>query len=72
MAGALLFASAHLIDQGIPGAAQAVMTGLTFGTAYLLLGRLWPIMAAHAAYDVTAILLIYWNLETRVAHFLFA
>jgi hypothetical protein len=28
-------------------------------------------MVAHAAYDVTAVLLIYWNLERFVAHMVF-
>lgn len=67
-ATSLLFASAHLPDQGIVGASQAFMSGLAFGIAYVRLGRLWPIMAAHAAFDVTAALMIYWNLETQVAH----
>jgi len=28
-------------------------------------------MFAHAAFDLTAIALIYWNLESAVAHFVF-
>jgi hypothetical protein len=28
-------------------------------------------MCAHAAYDLTAVAMIYWNLETRVAHMIF-
>jgi hypothetical protein len=34
-------------------------------------GRLWTLIVAHAAFDVTAVLLIYWNLEADVAHLLF-
>jgi len=64
----VLFALAHLADQGWPGAVQATFTGLAFGIAYARIGRLWPVMAAHAAFDVTAILMIYWNLETPIAH----
>lgn len=67
----LLFASAHLIDQGWPGAIQAAITGLAFGVAYLRLGRLWPVMAAHAAFDVTAAFMIYYNVEAAVAHLIF-
>jgi hypothetical protein len=29
------------------------------------------LMIAHAAFDLTALALIYWNLETKVAHFVF-
>jgi hypothetical protein len=29
------------------------------------------LMVAHAAFDLTAIALIYWNLESDVAHFIF-
>jgi membrane protease YdiL (CAAX protease family) len=71
VSSALLFASAHLFDQGWPGAIQAVFTGSAFGIAYWRLGRIWPIMVAHAAYDVTAVLLIYWKLESVVAHMVF-
>jgi hypothetical protein len=29
-------------------------------------------MIAHAAFDVTAVVLIYWRLETAVAHWFFS
>jgi hypothetical protein len=28
-------------------------------------------MVAHAAFDLTALAIIYWNLETKVAHLVF-
>ena len=28
-------------------------------------------VCAHAAYDLAAVAMIYWNLETRVAHLIF-
>ncbi len=28
-------------------------------------------MVAHAAFDLTALAIIYWNLESRVAHLVF-
>ena len=68
---ALLFGLAHYPDQGVAGAEQAVVTGLVFGTVYLATGALWLPMALHAAFDVTAVLLIYWNLESAVAHWFF-
>lgn len=67
----LLFASAHLLDQGWPGATQAVFTGLAFGLAYRRLRRIWPVMMGHAAFDMTAVLMIYWNVERQVAHWIF-
>lgn len=66
-----LFAAAHLPDQGWPGAEQAAVTGLVFGAAYLLTGQLWLSMALHAAFDLTAVVLIYENWEDTVAHWLF-
>ena len=66
-----LFALAHYPDQGLPGLEQACITGLVFGTIFAVTGRIWMPMAAHAAFDLTALAIIYWNLEARVAHLLF-
>ncbi|MGZ3374172.1 MAG: CPBP family intramembrane glutamic endopeptidase [Gemmatimonadaceae bacterium] len=68
---AAFFGSLHYREQGLAGAEQAVITGLVFGTIFAITGRIWMLMFAHAAYDLTAIALIYLNLETPVAHFLF-
>jgi hypothetical protein len=68
---AALFALAHLHDQGLAGAEQAAITGLAFGTAFALSGELAAIMVAHAAFDLTAVAIIYANLEARVAHLVF-
>jgi len=67
----LFFASLHLYDQGLAGFEQAICTGLTFGTIYAATGRIWTVMCAHAAYDFTAIAIIYWNLESPLAHLVF-
>lgn len=67
----ILFALAHYPDQGLAGTEQAAITGLFFGTIFALTERIWIPMFAHAAFDLTAYALIYWNLETRVAHLLF-
>ncbi len=64
----LLFGLAHYPMQGLAGAEQGLITGLVFGTIYALTGRIWTIMIAHAAFDITAALLIYLDLETVVAH----
>jgi membrane protease YdiL (CAAX protease family) len=66
-----LFALGHYVNLGLPGVEQAVFTGLAFGTIYALTGRLWLVMTAHAAFDVTAIAIIYWGLEARIAHLFF-
>lgn len=67
----VLFASAHYHVQGLPGAEQALVTGLAFGSIFALSGRLWMLMCAHAAFDLAAYGIIFWNLESRVAHLLF-
>ena len=66
-----LFAAAHYPDQGIPGVEQAVFTGLVFGGIYARTGQLFMLMVAHAAFDMMAVALIYWNLETLVARLFF-
>ena len=66
-----LFALAHYPEQGLPGVEQASITGLVFGTIYVVTGRIWMPMAAHAAFDLTALALIYWNAESQVAHLIF-
>jgi uncharacterized protein len=67
----VIFASLHYFDQGLAGAQQATITGLVFGTIFAVTGRIWMLMCAHAAYDLTALAIIYWNLESAVAHFIF-
>lgn len=66
-----LFASIHFPEQGLPGVEQAAMTGLVFGTMYAVVGHLWLPIVTHAAFDVTAVALIYWRWESAVAHLLF-
>lgn len=66
-----IFASLHYFEQGLAGAQQATITGLVFGTIFAVTGRIWMLMCAHAAYDLTALAIIYWNLESAVAHFIF-
>ena len=65
------FAAAHYRDQGIPGAEQAAVTGIVFGTIFARTGRIWMPMVAHAAFDLTALAIIYWNLESPMAHLFF-
>ena len=65
------FGAAHYSVQGLAGAEQAAIVGLVFGTIIAVTGRIFMLMVAHAAFDVTAVAMIYWNLESKVAHLLF-
>ncbi len=66
-----LFGSLHYVDQGLAGAEQATITGLVFGTIFAITGQIWMPMFLHAAFDLTAVAIIYWNLESTVAHLIF-
>ena len=65
------FGLAHYSVQGLAGAEQATIVGLVFGTMMAVTGRIYVLMVAHAAFDLTALAIIYWDLETRVAHLVF-
>ena len=66
-----LFAALHYPEQGLAGVQQATITGLVFGTIFALTGRIWMLVFAHAAFDLAALAIIYWNLESAVAHLVF-
>ena len=68
---AALFAGAHYASQGLAGVQQAAVVGLVFGTIFAVTRQIWLLMIAHAAFDLTALALIYWHLEERVAHYVF-
>lgn len=65
------FSLAHYSVQGVAGVEQAAVTGLVFGTIFAITGQLWMLMIAHAAFDLTAVGIIYWDLESTVAHWIF-
>jgi membrane protease YdiL (CAAX protease family) len=67
----VVFALPHYVDQGIAGVEQALMTGVVFGTIFALTGRIFLLMVVHAAFDLAALAMIYWNFESAVAHFFF-
>jgi membrane protease YdiL (CAAX protease family) len=68
---ALGFGAAHYSMQGLAGVEQATIVGLILGTIVAITGRIWFAMAAHAAFDLTALAIIYFNAETTVAHLIF-
>jgi membrane protease YdiL (CAAX protease family) len=65
------FAAVHYVEQGVAGVEQAAITGLAFGTIFAVTRRIWISMVAHAAYDLTGIAIIYWNIESTIAHLVF-
>jgi membrane protease YdiL (CAAX protease family) len=68
---ASIFAVVHHPDQGVPGVEQAAAVGLVFGVIFALRRDLWELMIGHAAFDLTAVALIYWKWEAAVARALF-
>lgn len=66
-----LFGMAHYSLQGWAGVEQATIVGLVFGTFFMVTGRIWPIMIAHAAFDLTAVAIIYNGLESKLGRYFF-
>jgi uncharacterized protein len=64
---AAFFGLVHYPEQGRPGVEQALVVGLVFGTIYAITQRLWLLMVAHAAFDLTAVAIIYRGWERSVA-----
>jgi len=48
-----------------------LMTGLIFGSIFAITGQIFTLMIAHATFDLTALWMIYYGLETRIAHLIF-
>lgn len=65
------FGLAHYATQGLAGAEQGAIVGLLLGTIFAVTGQIWLPIFAHAAFDLTALLIIYWNVESYFAHLLF-
>ncbi len=61
----------HYSVQGLAGAEQAAIVGLVYGSLMNREGRIWMLMIAHAAFDLTAYAMIYWDFESTVAHLIF-
>jgi uncharacterized protein len=65
------FGMNHFVLMGLAGAENAAIAGLVFGTIYAVTKRLWLLIAAHLAADSLAFAIIYFGLETKVAHWVF-
>jgi len=68
---AVWFGLLHYAGQGLAGAEQATIVGLAFGAIFAVTGRIWMLIIAHAAFDLTALAIIYWDIEAKVAHLFF-
>jgi hypothetical protein len=66
-----VFGWAHYSVQGLAGVQQATMVGVVLGSIFAVSGRLFLPMVAHAAFDLTALAIIYWDLEEEVAQLVF-
>lgn len=67
----LWFGLAHYTTQGFMGVIHAFIVGFTFAVIYSRTQKLYFLMIAHAVYDLSALGLIYWNIEVKVAHLFF-
>ena len=65
------FAIVHYPGQGLPGTQQAFIVGLVVAAIYASTREIWLPMILHAAFDVTAVGIIYWDLERDVAGWFF-
>ena len=64
---AAFFGLVHYPHQGPAGVQQALIVGLVFGTIFAITRQIWMLMVAHAAFDLTAVAIIYFGWERRVA-----
>jgi uncharacterized protein len=59
-------------QQGISGIENASIGGLFAAVVYLInRKRLWTVIVMHAAFDLSSLALIYFRLETLIAHSIF-
>jgi uncharacterized protein len=66
-----LFGVAHYIDQGLLGVAHSFITGLVFGTMFAVTRQIWLPIITHAVFDLTALAMIYYDVEFAIAHWFF-
>lgn len=64
---AIWFGLEHVAFQGAFAAVQATIVGFVFGAFFAATGRLWPLIVAHAAFDLTALAIIFYDAEVAVA-----
>jgi CAAX protease family protein len=67
----LWFGFEHYSVQGIGGVEQSTIMGVVFGVIRLKKKIIWSLMIAHAAFDLTALAILHWNLERYFSHLFF-
>ena len=67
----LIFGLVHLPEQHLFGAVQALLVGVVVGTIYARTREIWLPVILHAVFDVVAVFIVYFGLETRFAHLFF-
>ena len=55
----VIFGVGHYPMQGVAGAQNAALMGVAYGTLYLVTGRLWLSIMAHAAFNLSGLAIIY-------------
>lgn len=67
----MFFGALHY-QQGISGIENATIGGLIAAVVYLVnRKRLWTVIVMHATFDLSSLALIYFHLETLIAHSIF-
>jgi membrane protease YdiL (CAAX protease family) len=66
-----LFGAAHYPEQHWMGVQQAFILALVDGAIFAITRQLWFLIIMHAAFDIVACLIIYFGIETRLAHLFF-
>jgi membrane protease YdiL (CAAX protease family) len=66
-----LFGAAHYPEQSWMGVEQAGIFAIVEGIIFVATRQLWFLVVMHAAFDIVACLIIYFGLETQLAHLFF-
>jgi membrane protease YdiL (CAAX protease family) len=66
-----IFGAAHYHGQSVPGVEQAVIVGFVFAVIYAVTRKLWMLIWAHMAFDITAASMIYFDAENQISHLVF-
>ena len=67
----LWFGLSHLSNQGAAGMQQATIVGLAYGTMFAVARQIFVVMITHASFNLTALAIIYFDVESEVARFIF-
>ena len=66
-----LFGLAHLPEQQWVGAVNAFIVSVIVGTVFAVYRNLWTVIIWHAAFDICALLILYFDIDTKIANAFF-